>query len=289
MNKNNSPPNSPRTPSPHRLSRKSSPRSPQTPSSASKRSNIRHSRKFSNSDNRKKNSSQSRVLETHDALPILIEKPIPSSCDWWPAFAVKVTNLIHLLDSKDGEFDYVLTGSTAVALLTYFVNPESLYQLQVPGDGDVLIVPKDIPHGKRKVTFATLNLKRIGQYILPQRQYDEDSGTFEKEKTNQSSISFDSLDVNIEHQLNYIELQGIRIFNPQNLLDRYTEYRRDKNTKKIEVLEKINSQVMEVPGVTYGTYKMYNSELNSRRSRIERMAALPLPKMRGNLFGSENM
>ena len=67
---------------------------------------------------------------------------IPEGCDWWESFSIKITNLVNLLEKQEEfNFNYVLAGSSANALLTYFYRPDLLDKLKAPNDGDILIIP----------------------------------------------------------------------------------------------------------------------------------------------------
>jgi hypothetical protein len=157
---------------------------------------------------------------------------IPS---WWYDFAVKISNLVNIMD-KTG-YNYVFAGSSANALLTYFTEPELLQMLPKPNDGDIIIIPDEY---KQRYSFRQLFLYTIGPYRLQKNQYDTDSGTFVFDNVFDSENAFESIDVNIESSVPYIIIDSFKILSPKELLARYFEHKRaNKNEPKISVLSKI--------------------------------------------------
>ncbi len=166
--------------------------------------------------------------------------------------------------NKQDSFNYVLAGSAANVLLTYYYKTELLQNLKAPNDGDVLLIPKEPQTTKRKITFSTIDLFNIGNYTLKDNQHEDTSGTFVNKHS--SINTFDSLDINIEPKVDYIIIDGINILAPDVLLDRYQEYRRNANVIKITVLEKVVHEyntLFEKPEIK--TYKIQSIRNTSRR------------------------
>lgn len=232
-------------------------RTPTTPGSSTRRPNTRNNRN-SNRNNR------TRKMVNRFSTDMLLEKTIPESCDWWPFFVTKLVNLINLLE-RQTEFDYVLAGSSANALLAYFYRTESLADLPAPNDGDILIVAKERPVGKRKINFKDINLHKIGNYKLDDKQKEEESGTFVTSKP--TDDTFTSIDVNIEAMVKYISINGFKILNPDVLLDRYKEFGRPANSVKKSVLAKVIPEykdALEKGKIEIETYRMPSDRNNSR-------------------------
>ena len=192
-------------------------------------------------------------------------------CSWWNEFVTKIINLLNLLESQE-EFNYVLAGSSANAILTYFYKPELLSKLPQPNDGDILIIPKVRPVEKGKLNFNKFKLFIIGTYNLKSNQHYEKSGTFLQNESNFSLETFNSIDVNIESNIQYITINGIKILIPEQLIDRYkefsTEKRKNSNLIKISVLEEVILEYREKflnGDITIQNFKIHSS--NDNRSR----------------------
>jgi hypothetical protein len=185
------------------------------------------------------------VPETTTPLPSLVYKGLPA--DWWHRFSIKITNLITLLNSLEDKLNYVITGSSAVALLTYHYRPDLLNRLQAPNDCDILIYADN--KGFKKLSFSSLSITKIGNYKLKKDQLDTKSGTFIKDT--ESENTFPNIDISIETGgLNYVELPELpefRILDPEKLLKDYKGYlgspgRENKinnNKNKISFLDKV--------------------------------------------------
>jgi len=241
-------PTTPRTSHNSRNSRNSrnSPRTPRTPTTA--KGNISGA------------VASATFTETTGVLPSLAANP--EKCSWWPSFAIKITNLINLLETENYKllFNYVITGSSAVALLAYFTNKDALLMLEAPNDGDIIIIP--IETSKR--SFSTIGLFNIGSYVIGENQKEENSATFKKPEELINTITFKSIDVNIENNIGYITLDNnIKILSPKILLKRYTDNFRNQNIHKHRFLSSRNSSKN-----TVSKFKSGNTNKNTRHNRM---------------------
>jgi hypothetical protein len=203
--------------------------------------------------------------ETTEVLPSLAANP--EKCDWWASFAIKITNLINLLETENYKlsFNYVITGSSAVALFAYFTNIDELMTLKEPNDGDIIIIPIK---KHKSVSFRSINLFKIGNYVIRTLQEDEKSATFLKPADAQSDTTFKSIDVNIEDNIEYITLDdNIKILSPIILLKRYKENFREKNNSKRRFLSSRNSNKK-----TVFIFKSVNTRNNKRQSKKPRLS-----------------
>ena len=205
-------------------------------------------------------------------LPSIVEFPDISICPWWRKFAIKLTNLINLLETYKHEFNYVITGSSAVALLAYFNNRDLLEMLAKPDDGDIIIIPLKKPFRKNEIKFNEISLYKIGNYEIKENQKTEMSATFIRKPT--SNNTFDSIDVNIESAIDYITMDGIKILSPKMLKSGYSEYLRDKNIAKRGVLTRLNASK---PFNTYETDKFKAQPLKAAVSSRLSTNNNPLP------------
>ena len=234
----------PRTPSPSRnsgpkspsSSRNSGPRTP-SPSKLRKRTPSFRNSVSSNSDNGNSYRNTPKKRKTiknvnSKANPYLIPKNIEGIPKWWNSFTVKLTHIIDLMDSQG--YNYVIAGSSANALLTFFIMPELLSNLTQPDDGDFIIIPDDFS----KVTnFRAIGLTKVGEYKT--NKPDTKSSTFKKEENRKSENEFNSIDINLEKDIKYIIINGFKIISPEELNDRYIENFRDKNEIKRDILSQI--------------------------------------------------
>ena len=80
---------------------------------------------------RTRRNNNNLVLTPFDSLKSIDISP---KCTWWGDFSIKITNLVNLLNRviPSKEADYVIAGSCANALLTYFYRPDLLCQLDAP-------------------------------------------------------------------------------------------------------------------------------------------------------------
>ena len=246
------PPTTPRTSHNSRNSRNSrksrnSPRTPRTPTTA--KGNISGA------------VASATFTETTGVLPSLAANP--EKCSWWPSFAIKITNLINLLETENYKllFNYVITGSSAVALLAYFTNKDALLMLEAPNDGDIIIIP--IETSKR--SFSTIGLFNIGSYVIGENQKEENSATFKKPEELINTITFKSIDVNIENNIGYITLgdDNIKILSPKILLKRYRDNFRNQNIHKHRFLSSRNSSKN-----TVSKFKSGNTNKNTCHNRM---------------------
>lgn len=193
----------------------------------------------------------SRNNSKNEPYDVLLTKTIPEDCKWWNDFAIKISNLSRLLNQyqKRSENNYVIVGSSANALLTYFYRPDLLSTLSAPNDGDIIIIPVANENNNRRsrkassvLKFRTEGVESIGTYKLKSNQYDEQSGTFEKVMTTPNT--FDSFDVILESSCEYISIDDFNILEPNKLFSTYKEHgdlesRKEKNAPKIKVLEQV--------------------------------------------------
>ncbi len=227
---------------PGRKSTRTSRGSPRSPRPSRKSRNGNNESPPSNRNRTRRNTG---VPETTTPLPSLVYKGLPA--DWWHRFSIKITNLITLLNSLEDKLNYVITGSSAVALLTYHYRPDLLNRLQAPNDCDILIKSYAKVFGTQN--FTNLSITKIGDYELQGHQLVEQSGTFIKKAASENT--FPKIDISIETGgLNYVELPELpefRILDPEKLLKDYKGYlgspgRENKinnNKNKISFLDKV--------------------------------------------------
>ena len=209
-----------RTPSPSRNS------GPRTPSFRNKTS--------SNSNSRKKSLKRKKSINNanNKANRYLIPKNMEGIPDWWNSFSIKITNIIDLMDMQG--YNYVIAGSSANALLTFFIMPELLSELSQPDDGDFIIIPDEFS----KITnFRSIGLTQVGEYKTSKP--DTKSSTFKKEENRKSENEFNSIDINLEKDIKYIIINGFKIISPEELNDIYIDNFRDKNEIKRDILSQI--------------------------------------------------
>jgi hypothetical protein len=262
----NTPPTTPKTSRKSRNSRKShnSPRTPTLRTPTLRTPTLRTPTPHTPTGNISGAVASDKFPETTEVLPSLAANP--EKCDWWSSFAIKITNLINLLENYKDLFNYVITGSSAVALLAYFTNIDALSTLAAPNDGDIIIIPIDLPKRSFR-TISTIGLFNIGNYVIGTNQKEEKSATFDKLEITKNTTTFDSIDVNIEDNIGYIKLDdNIKILIPKILLKRYNEnFRKEKNnSKKKTFLSSRNSSTKKV-----FIFKSGNKNTrNNRQSRL---------------------
>ena len=253
---------SPSTPSSKRNSRKtsSSPSTPSTPKSPKRKSrNSRNSSNLESSSTKrtKKKSSRSPSTRSHSSISSFSNEEFsnenPVIPEWWDSFLTKLRNIIKLMD-KIGH-NYVIAGSSANALLTYYFRPDLLSKLPEPNDGDFIVIPDKF---SSLTSFLEIGLTKIGTYET-QNNF-ENSSTFDNERTSQDE--FDSIDINLEGHISYIIVDGFKIIDPEELNDRYIDNWRENNNKKREIL----SQVLESKKIElYEKQKFTKKNSNNRR------------------------
>lgn len=248
-----------------------------------KRARIQRTPLGVNNDNNNNNSSE-------NTIPFDSIKSVPEGCEWWPYFAVKITNLVNLLKSDD-RFNYVLVGSGANALLTYFYRPELLKTLPMPEDGDILIRPKNYKRCfgiDSKPTFIKLSILKIGKYIIDEKQKNENSATFyknskkannnnkdkSKAKEDITKPTFSSIDVNIvTGMISYFKVHEFAILNIDDMIGNYNEFlgtpmREGKhNEEKIHTLKEVKKDVGS--GVVKIVMKEFSKNNNNRNSKCK--------------------
>jgi len=261
-----------------------SPNSPRSPRLSRKSTNGNYGSPPSNGNRTRRNTG---VPETTIPFPSLVYKGSPEHKPvWWHRFSIKITNLIKLLNSLEDKLNYVITGSSAVALLTFVYRPDLLNGLKAPNDCDILI------KGLVKQNFNNLSIKQIGDYELPPEQFDTTSGTFTKKAASENT--FPKIDISIETgKLEYVELPELpefRILNPTELLKVYkgnlelrTENKKKNNEIKISVLQKIFDETK----ISLLKPKHFSKHINNGNGR--RRAALGAPFVgRLNFDAQEN-
>jgi hypothetical protein len=220
--------------------------------------------------------------ETTEVLSSLAENP--EKCDWWVSFAIKITNLINLLETYKELFNYVITGSSAVALLAYFTNKVALSTLEAPNDGDIIIIPVD----QHERSFRNINNKiglfKIGNYVIDEQQQDTKSATFDKLEITKNTTTFDSIDVNIEDNIKYITLDdNIKILSPQTLVIQYTDNFRNQNIHKHRFLSSRNSS-----NNTVFIFTSVNTRNKAQQSKKSRLNNSTNGRKNGNTNGRNN-
>jgi len=152
--------------------------------------------------------------------------------EWWESFAIKITNLINLLnyDSKVKEYEYVIGGSAAVALYLYHYNPELLHEIDMPNDCDFYVVPSEFT---QLLTLRHIPGKQIGNYQLNDRQLDTKSGTYTITIPNDNL--FEKMDVvdivkNFKYSVMGTGDLSFKIMPIEELHETYTSNRRNNKT-----------------------------------------------------------
>ena len=157
---------------------------------------------------------------------------------------------------EDSGHNYVIAGSSANALLTYFFRPDLLHNLSEPDDGDFIVIPDNF---SRVSNFSSEGLKKIGNYIT--YKPNEKSSSFNK--TNKSDFEFNSIDINLENSIKYIIVEKFKIINPTDLNIRYTEnFRQNKNSNKVTVL----TEVLKSEKLNQYTIKTFNTKKKNNRN-----------------------
>ena len=134
-----------------------------------------------------------------------------------------------LFNSLFGEDDWVFTGSAAVVIYALEYAPEIVNMLDEPGDLDFLVKSREL-----------LTNKSIGNYDIRKQESLERSYTFS------NSITDESIDVMSVPSLKKIVVNGFPLLDISLLLDEYTDALsgvRDKDIKKVEILQQISSKV----------------------------------------------
>lgn len=148
-----------------------------------------------------------------------------------------------LIEEYDGVFDslddrWVLTGSEAVRLLTQHFGIAQKYNI-APNDVDILYVGDEDDLGRR-----------IGGFVR--------KGPLTKSMTYESSSGL-SFDINVESVVSYYDIDGVRIFNPVEMLRTYEEdlsIRGSKDQIKIDALQEI---VQKLNGLQIKTMSVRNT------------------------------
>jgi len=141
----------------------------------------------------------------------------------------KMTGHKELFDNLFGSNNWTFTGSAAVVIYALTYAPDMVSMLDEPGDLDFLVKSKDL-----------LTNKFIGDYNIRKQESLERSYTF------LNSITNESIDVMSVPVLKKIDINGFPLLDISILLGEYTDAFlgvRDKDIKKVEILNKISSLV----------------------------------------------
>ena len=141
-----------------------------------------------------------------------------------PNLLTEMKNHKQMFDMLFGPDNWVFTGSAAVAIYAFRYAPEEIDSLDEPGDLDFLVKSK-----------SQLTYRNIGDYVRNQ-------DTLERSYTFTDSNTGKSIDVSTLPSLKKIDVNGFPLCDISLLLEEYNDPlsgNREKDTKKIKVLEKI--------------------------------------------------
>jgi len=214
---------------------------------------------------------ETHVPITEEAFPYILNLPEGVSCNWWANFAIKITNIVNVINyyASIKYFNYFITGSSAVALLTYFYKPGDLAVLDPPNDCDFIIRFND---GSRlKKNFSSRNIKCIEDYCPSEKnQLDSDSGTFRK--INPNTNTFNSIDITFGSG-NYLTFGNLQIAELKYLKGTYESvlFKRNNNAKKRGVLENISGVYKPNEIVIKNLNNNNTRQNNSRKNKRSRL------------------
>ena len=142
---------------------------------------------------------------------------------------VKMNEHKELFNNLFGENNWVFTGSAAVIIYALKYIPDMVNMLDEPADFDFLIKSKNL-----------LTNKSIGNYNIRKHESIERSYTFINSTTNKS--------IDVISVLNFkkLEVNGFPLLDISLLLEEYIDVlsgMRDKDIRKIEILNKISSLI----------------------------------------------